>query len=285
MGSIIPRVYNMALTQFGKKVKGFRSDNAKELAFTSFFHEKGILSQKSYVHRPQQNSGVERKHQHLLNVAKALLFQSNLPVIMWSDYLLTATYLINRTPSKILGNISPYEKLHKKVPDYHLMKTFGCLAFASTIPAYRNKFSPRAIPCVFIGYPQGMKAYKLLNLHTKAIIYSRDVVFHEVVFPFHNAPFKKLDPFDQIVLPVASSDDVVPDTHEPIQDDVSHTPTCSEDFSSKNNLQGQQPHSPEHIQPNIHKSFRQHNLPSYLRDYHCNLVHAPTETIPYPIQN
>ena len=75
MHHIIPRFYNMATTQFDTKIKIFRSDNAKELAFSDFFFAFiGTLNQYSCVKSPQQNFVVERKHQHLLNVAHALFF-------------------------------------------------------------------------------------------------------------------------------------------------------------------------------------------------------------------
>ena len=44
-----------------------------------FYMSKGILHQTAYVETPQQNAIVERKHQHIMNVAQSLLFQANLP--------------------------------------------------------------------------------------------------------------------------------------------------------------------------------------------------------------
>jgi len=60
-----------------------RSHNAKELALIDFLHNAGVVHQFSCPHYPQQNSVVERRHQHLLNVARALTFQAQLPIYFW----------------------------------------------------------------------------------------------------------------------------------------------------------------------------------------------------------
>ena len=148
----VPQFFNMISNQFNSTIKVFRSDHAKELSFTDFFNQKGVLHQYSCVETPQQ---VERKHQHLLNVAIALFFQSRIPIGFWTNCISTAAFLINHTPSPLLGNKSPFELLYKQSLDYSCLRVFGCLAFASTLSNHRTKFQPRARICVFLGYLQG----------------------------------------------------------------------------------------------------------------------------------
>jgi hypothetical protein len=66
-------------TQFQTSVKAIRSDNGVEFCMSDFYAEKGILHQQSWVETPQQNSVFERKHRHILNTTRCLLFHSNLP--------------------------------------------------------------------------------------------------------------------------------------------------------------------------------------------------------------
>ncbi|XP_075104151.1 uncharacterized protein LOC142178470 [Nicotiana tabacum] len=172
---------------FHTLVQTFRSDNAFELGSSlesrSFFSSQGILYQTTIPHTPQQNSVVERKHKHFLETSRALLFQSNLPTKFWGECVLTSTYLINRFPSTVLNNISPFEKLYGHSPSYDHLRSFGYLCFATSPKHSRDKFQSRAIPSIFLGYPCGKKGYKLLNMSSQSIFYSRYVVFYEYVFP------------------------------------------------------------------------------------------------------
>lgn len=80
---LIPKFFSLVENQFHNKIKKFRFDNAQELKFVDFIASKRVTHQFSCVERPEHNSVVERKHQHLVNVARALFFQSQVPKQFW----------------------------------------------------------------------------------------------------------------------------------------------------------------------------------------------------------
>jgi hypothetical protein len=202
--SIIQAFFNLAQTQFKTKIKCLRSDNGLEFKMNDFFAAQSTIHQLNCVETPQQNVVVERKHQHLLNVARSLRFQSHLPMKFWEDCIFTATHLINIIPTPLLSKKSPYELLYSAIPFYNHLKVFGCLAYVSTLSRNKVKFDHRATPSIFIGYPYGMKGYKFYNLHTHFAIISRHAVFHESIFPYASN-------FDHSSTPI--HEDVTPSIH------------------------------------------------------------------------
>lgn len=75
----------------------------------------------------QQNGIVERKHRHLLNIARALMLRANLPKIFWGDAILTTTYIVNRLPSTVLNQKTSWEMLFKQPAHVDHLKVFGCV--------------------------------------------------------------------------------------------------------------------------------------------------------------
>ncbi|KAK9923369.1 hypothetical protein M0R45_031791 [Rubus argutus] len=180
--TLLRQFFNYVATQFNTKDQQFRSDNGAEfLSLQKFFLEQGVIFQRSSVYTPQQNGVVERKHRHILETARALRFQSHLPISFWGECVLTAVYNINRLPTLLLNKKTPFEVLYRKLPDYSRMRVFGCIAFATSVNP-SSKFDPRARKCIFIGYPMGQKAYKLYDVETKTIFTNRDVIFMEDTF-------------------------------------------------------------------------------------------------------
>jgi len=151
---------------------------------TNFFGNKRIIHQTSCVNTPQQNSIIERKHGHLLNVARALMIQFHLPKFYWSYSVIHAAHIINMLLTPVLNDFSPHEMLYKTPQDFNQLKVFGSLCYASTLSTNRSKFDPRASKYIFIGFKKGTKGYILLNIQSREIFVSRDVVIYEHVFPY-----------------------------------------------------------------------------------------------------
>lgn len=84
--------------QFDTVIKTIWSDNGTDFVFPDLYNKHGIIHHTSCVATPQQNSDVERKHLHILNVTRSLLFQSHLPKIFWSYAVKHAVHIINRLP-------------------------------------------------------------------------------------------------------------------------------------------------------------------------------------------
>jgi hypothetical protein len=86
-----------------------------------------------------------------------------LPLTFWGDFVLTATYLINRLPTKVLKGHTPHEILFNKKPNLSHLRVFGSLVYGRNTQI-SHKFDKRASPGVFLGYPHGQKGYKILDL-------------------------------------------------------------------------------------------------------------------------
>jgi transposase InsO family protein len=143
---IFSTFYNKIFVQFNKHVKILQSDNALEYTqpvVDSFCVDRGIIHQTSCPRTSQQNGVVERKHRHLLDVARTLLFHMHVPKHFWGDAVLTACRLINCTPFVFLNNKSSFSLLYPKHAPFLLTpRVFGYVAFVNVLNPSRDKLSP-----------------------------------------------------------------------------------------------------------------------------------------------
>ncbi|XP_074373858.1 uncharacterized protein LOC141714225 [Apium graveolens] len=238
--------YNYVKTHFAASIKSIRSDNGMEFVNA---------------------------------LSRALRFQANLPLHLWGDCVLTAVHLINRLPTHLLSNKSPYEAFYAESPDYDNIRVFGCLAISYNPTVSIDKFAARGIPCVFLGYPATKKGYRLLNLSTMVEFVSRDVKFHEEIFPFSpNTGLHYMQP-----LPINMPDPVQTQSvhmfdEEYISDEFSRHPS----LATNNDLQISQSSVHNDIQDDIavvRRSTRAHRPPQYQQDYITNYSAQPVANI------
>ncbi|GMI96958.1 hypothetical protein HRI_003365100 [Hibiscus trionum] len=183
---VFQNFHSMIRTQFNSNIHTLRTDNGREYfnsILSPYLSEQGIIHQSSCPDTPQQNGVSERKNRHLVAVARALMFTMDVPKYLWGEAVLTACYLINRLPSKVLNFQTPLHTLQKNFPLFRVpnlpTKTFGCKAFVHNHQPNRSKLDPRAHTCVFIGYSPTQKGYKCYSPTLHRMFVSLDVTFFE----------------------------------------------------------------------------------------------------------
>ena len=128
-------------------------------------HNKMVSSSVIIVILSKQVSLFSMIHHYLFHIG-LMLFQ-------------TTSYLINRQPTSLLQNRSPFDALFGQKPNYLKLRKFGCLCYPLTRPYNTHKMQQKSSLCVFIGYSQTQSDYKCLNLKTHKIYISRHVLFDE----------------------------------------------------------------------------------------------------------
>ena len=183
--------YSMVENHFQTKISLLHTDNGTEYFnnyLEVFCKEKGIIHTSTCRDTPQQNGIAERKNRHLLEVSRAIMLSMHVPKYLWGDAVLTACYLINRMPTRVLKYQSPLEYFTLIYPSSRItsniqLRVFGCTVFVHVPNHLRSKLDPRSEKCVFLGYAPNKEGYKCFNPQTKKFHVSMDVIFLE------NQPF------------------------------------------------------------------------------------------------
>jgi len=200
--------YACVKNQFNTQVRVIRTDNGTEYVnneFANFLSAEGILHQTSCPDTPPQNGVAERKNRHLLEVARSLMYTMNVPKFLWSEAVLTATYLINRIPSRVLQMKTPYEMLFGKNEFIVPPKVFGCTCFVRDHRPSVGKLDPRAVKCIFVGYSSVQKGYKCWSPSERRLFVSIDVTFRESE-PFYGEKTDLSSLFSSLDSPIIDSD-------------------------------------------------------------------------------
>jgi hypothetical protein len=116
------------------------------------------------------------------------LLRLGYPFLHKNEAFLAATFLINRTPSKVIGYSTPLEHLFNVKPNFSALCIFGCSCWLHLHPFNSKKLEFCSKECVFMGYNNMHKGFKCLDMSSGRIYISRDVVFDEHVFPFSKLP-------------------------------------------------------------------------------------------------
>ena len=97
--------------------------------FSSFLRKHGIERQFSCKYTPQKNGVAERKNRHIVEIARALMAERNMPHYYWAEAVSTIVYIMNMTPTATVHDMTPEEKFSGRKPDLAHLKVFRCIAY------------------------------------------------------------------------------------------------------------------------------------------------------------
>jgi hypothetical protein len=176
--------------RWGLPIKAYKYDNERSAgrAVEDFLTDEGVIIEHSVVRTPETNSHAERSGGVILDRARALLIDANLPHDLWPEAIQSAVWIINRSPTRINNKwIIPWQEVMRHtatdglLPDVDLsnLRVYGSLAYTRIQDVPRGqKLAPRAK----IGYLVGYKASNIWRIwfpQENKVEIVRDAVFDE----------------------------------------------------------------------------------------------------------
>ncbi|CAI7799922.1 unnamed protein product, partial [Closterium sp. NIES-54] len=152
---------------------------------------QGIRQTFTLPASPQQNGIAERRIGMVMDVAHTSMIHAAAPHFLWPFAVQYAAHQLNLQPRVSLPETSPTLRWTGKVGDASAFRVWGSRAFVRDLSAY--KLSPRAVPCVFLGFPPDASGWQIYHPTSRRVLSSQDVTFDESVpyyrlFPYRTAP-------------------------------------------------------------------------------------------------
>jgi hypothetical protein len=145
-----------------------------------------------------------------------------LPPKLWVEALNYASHIHNKSPHRYFKDQTPFEAWSRNKSKVTHFRIFGSRAWAHVPSEKRKALDPQSTACIFVGYPDGVKGYRLLDTSTERIIIERNVQFEES--PLHAS----LEPHTNTFVPMLTTD---------ISDDESTHLDHGSDINSESDLE------------------------------------------------
>jgi hypothetical protein len=144
-----------------------------------FAGASGIKRELTMPYNPQQKWVAERKNKTICEVARAMMYDRNLPLYLWAEAASTTVYVQNMCPHKALEEKTPEEVFSSKKPSIDHLRIFGSPIYIHIPKEKRTKLEPFGKKGTFVGYSETSKTFRIYVPGKKFIEVSRDVTFHE----------------------------------------------------------------------------------------------------------
>ncbi|CAI7781392.1 unnamed protein product [Closterium sp. NIES-53] len=156
----------------------------------AFCRAQGIRQTFTLPASPQQNGIAERRIGMVMDVARTSMIRAAAPHFLWPFAVQYAAHQLNLQPRVSLPETFPTLLWTGKVGDASAFRVWGSRAFVRDLSA--DKLSPRATPCVFLGFTPDAPGWQFYHPTSRRVLSSQDVTFDESVpyyrlFPYRTA--------------------------------------------------------------------------------------------------
>ena len=106
----------------------------------------------STPYNPQENGIAEWKNRTIMEAARAMIHDQDIPMHLWAEAAITMVYVHNRTPHRVLENKTPEEVFSSKKPEVSHLRIFGYPVYIHIPKEKRTKLDPSRKKGIFVGY-------------------------------------------------------------------------------------------------------------------------------------
>lgn len=116
-----------------------------------------------------------------------MLLSMNVLKFYWYESVLTACFLINRMPTKVLKGEIPFNSFFPPNSPLFFVSpsVFNCVCFVHKLWPLGDKMDPKAVKCIFLRYSRNQKCYKYYSPHLHKKFMNVDITFHESLIFYH----------------------------------------------------------------------------------------------------
>ncbi|KAE8872194.1 hypothetical protein PTNB73_03653 [Pyrenophora teres f. teres] len=164
--------------QFKQVVVAIKLDSERGYSVLyELLRDLGIAIEPRAPYTEEQNGVTERAGATIIARARAIRIEACLPKELSNECVMTAIYLLNRTPIKALAWRTPFETVHGSKPPLAHLNEIGARAYTLNHALKRgDKLESRALVGQLVGY-DSTNIYRVWVPTLNRVIRTRDVVF------------------------------------------------------------------------------------------------------------
>ncbi|GKF22541.1 retrovirus-related pol polyprotein from transposon TNT 1-94, partial [Tanacetum coccineum] len=183
----------------------------------AYFATEGIRHETSAARTPEQNGVVERRNRTLVEDARTMLSVAKVPLFFWAEVIATTCFTQYRSLAIPRHEKTPYHIINGRKLSVRFFHIFGSLWYIVRDGENRDKMKEKGDACIFVGYSNQSRAYRVFNNRTIVTVETIHVNFDEL--PQMASDHVSSDPVPQC--PTTALE----------QDSLSPGPQCQENVS------------------------------------------------------